>query len=100
MTSILITGGTIVDPTGERRGDVRVADGRVAEVADTLLPHDGDEVLDAYLFQSIEQVQHITEEWLREYNEQRPHDALGGVPPRTFMPRLTTAADSSSGMST
>lgn len=58
------------------------------------------EVLDAYLFQSIEQVQHITEEWLREYNEQRPHDALGGVPPRTFMPRLTTAADSSSGMST
>ena len=52
------------------------------------------------LFRSIEQVQHITEEWLREYNEQRPHDALGGLPPRLFMPRLTTAADSSSGMST
>lgn len=57
------------------------------------------EVLDAYLFKSIEQVQHITEEWLREYNEQRPHDALGGLPPRRFMPRLTTVADSSNAMS-
>jgi len=58
------------------------------------------EVLDAYLFTSIEQVQHITEEWLLEYNEQRPHDALGGLPPRQFLPRLTTAADSSNGLST
>jgi hypothetical protein len=57
------------------------------------------EVLDAYLFCSSEQVQHITEEWLREYNEQCPHDALGGLPPRQFMPKLTTAADPSSGMS-
>lgn len=47
MTKILITGGTIIDPTGERRGDVRIADGRVAEVADSLAP-DGDErVIDA-----------------------------------------------------
>ena len=54
------------------------------------------EVLDAYLFSSIEQVQAITEEWLTQYNEYRPHDALGGVPPCQFMPRLTTttAADS------
>jgi putative transposase len=58
------------------------------------------EVLDAYLFRSIEQVQHITEEWLLDYNEQRPHDALGGLPPRQFLPRLTTAADSSNGLST
>ncbi len=58
------------------------------------------EVLDAYLFKTIEQVQHITEEWLREYNEQRPHDALGGVPPRQFLPRLTTAASSRNQLST
>jgi putative transposase len=58
------------------------------------------EVLDAYLFKSIEQVQHITEEWLLDYNERRPHDALGGLPPRQFLPRITTAADSNSGMST
>ena len=54
------------------------------------------EVLDAYLFSSIEQVQAIADDWLTQYNEYRPHDALGGVPPKQFMPRLniTTAADS------
>jgi hypothetical protein len=44
-------------------------------------------------------VQHITEDWLRVYNEQRPHDALGGLPPRQFLPRQTTAADSSNRLS-
>ncbi|WP_428506805.1 IS3 family transposase [Roseateles sp.] len=54
------------------------------------------EVLDAYLFNSIEQVQTIADDWLTQYNEYRPHDVLGGVPPKQFMPRLitTTAADS------
>ncbi|MFD2454598.1 integrase core domain-containing protein [Ideonella paludis] len=54
------------------------------------------EVLDANLFNSIEQVQAIADNWLTQYNEYRPHDALGGVPPKQYMPRLinTTAADS------
>jgi len=54
------------------------------------------EVLDAYLFNSIEQVQAIADGWLTEYNEYRPRDALGGVPPKQFMPRLikTNAPDS------
>jgi putative transposase len=46
-----------------------------------------DEVLDAYVFDSIEQVREVTDNWLREYNEERPHDSLGRVPPLTFMPR-------------
>ena len=46
------------------------------------------EVLDAWLFNSIEQVQAIADDWLTQYNEYRPHDALGGVPPKQFMPRL------------
>ena len=57
-------------------------------------------MLDAYVFKSTEQVQDITEEWLRIYNEQRPHDALGGLPPKQCLPRLTTAADSRNRLST
>ena len=45
------------------------------------------EVLDAYLFDSLEQVRQITETWLQEYNHERPHDSLGCVPPSIFMPR-------------
>ncbi|WP_423600853.1 integrase core domain-containing protein [Roseateles sp. MS654] len=49
-----------------------------------------------YAFNSIEQVQAIADDWLIQYNEYRPHDSLGGVPPKQFMLRLitTTAADS------
>ena len=54
------------------------------------------EVLDAYVFESIDQVRAITETWLREYNEERPHDSLGRVPPLTFMPRRATAEKSTS----
>ena len=57
-------------------------------------------MLNAYVFESIEQVQQITEGWLVEYNEQRPHDALGRVPPLTFLPRATTAGESSFKLST
>lgn len=53
-----------------------------------------DEVLDAYVFETIDQVRTITEDWLREYNEERPHDSLGRVPPLTFLPRPTTAEQS------
>ena len=52
-------------------------------------------MLDAYVFETVEQVREITEIWLREYNEERPHDSLGRVPPLTFMPRPITARESS-----
>jgi putative transposase len=46
-----------------------------------------EEVLDAYLFDSLAQVQEITDAWLATYNTERPHDSLGQVPPLTFLPR-------------
>jgi putative transposase len=47
-----------------------------------------DEVLNAHLFSTLEQVREITEEWKTTYNEYRPHDALGRVPPAVFMKQL------------
>lgn len=46
------------------------------------------EVLSAYVFESLEQVREISAEWLQRYNEERPHDALGGVPPTTYRAHL------------
>ncbi|CAM8656449.1 Integrase, catalytic core [Burkholderiales bacterium] len=39
------------------------------------------EVLDAYLFSDLDQVREITEEWIKDYNEDRPHTANGKLPP-------------------
>lgn len=41
---IVIRGGTLMDPTGERRGDIAIGDGRILAVGDGL---DGDVVVDA-----------------------------------------------------
>lgn len=57
------------------------------------------EVLDPYLFESIEQVQALTDEWLTIYNHERPHESLGRVPPLMFMLRQTSG-DSSYQVST
>ena len=43
-----------------------------------------DEVLSNYLFEDLDQVREITHWWLITYNEKRPHDALGGLPPAVF----------------
>ena len=46
-------------------------------------------VLSAYVFESLEQVREITESWLLEYNQERPHESLGSVPPLVLLPRQT-----------
>ena len=52
------------------------------------------EVLNAHLFESIAELRALTDAWLRVYNQERPHDSLGRVPPLTFLPRPTTAGQS------
>jgi len=47
-----------------------------------------EEVLSAYLFEDLDQVREIVWQWMIEYNEQRPHDALGKVPPAVFRDRI------------
>ena len=43
-----------------------------------------EDVLDAYLFSSLEEVRQIVDPWMEEYNLVRPHDALQGLPPYQF----------------
>ena len=40
-----------------------------------------EDVLDAFLFSSLQEVREITEQWIEEYKAIRPHDALEGLPP-------------------
>lgn len=44
-----------------------------------------EEVLDFYLFKSLTEVKKITENWLRQYNEERPHESLGDLTPAEFL---------------
>jgi len=43
-----------------------------------------EDVLDAYLFTSVQEVRDITEEWVEEYNAICPHDALQGLFPYQY----------------
>ncbi len=44
------------------------------------------ELLDAYLFYSLDEVRQMAEEWQQDYNLDRPHEALGFVPAEYINP--------------
>lgn len=46
------------------------------------------EVLNAYLFETLDEVREVAWWWMVSYNEERPHDALSGLPPSLFRKRL------------
>ena len=43
------------------------------------------EVLDMYLFRSLAEVREITRDWIKEYNGERPHDALEDLTPLEYL---------------
>jgi len=47
-----------------------------------------EDVLDAYLFESLEQVRILSDEWMEDYNRFHPHQALAGLAPATFAKKL------------
>lgn len=48
------------------------------------------EVLNAHLFTSLQEVRDITEEWIDDYNKERPHDALNGLTPTAYRERISS----------
>lgn len=59
-----------------------------------------EEVLNAYVFEDLGQVREISTAWLRTYNEERPHDALGSMPPARFRALIESKSTSTSELST
>ena len=44
-----------------------------------------DEILNMYVFSRLSEVREITENWIKEYNEERPHESLGNMTPVEYL---------------
>lgn len=58
------------------------------------------EMLDLYLFETLDEVREAAHRFLTDYNEYRPHESLDGIPPTLFRQRLLIAGSSTSELST
>lgn len=52
------------------------------------------EVLDPHLFSSLDQVRDLSWAWMLSYNEERPHESLGNLPPSEFKRQLAAEVSS------
>jgi putative transposase len=57
-------------------------------------------VLDGWLLTSLDEVREIAHQWLQSYSQERPHDALGSLPPAVFREKLLAGENSTSQLST
>ena len=44
-----------------------------------------DEILNMHVFRTLTEVRELTEDWVREYNEERPHDSLNDLTPWEYL---------------
>ena len=47
-----------------------------------------DGCLDRWLFYSVQEARRVIDAWLNEYNTERPHGALAGVTPASYVKEL------------
>lgn len=45
-------------------------------------------ILDQYLFDNMDEVREVTDRFVHDYNHHRPHDALGGLPPKIYKEKV------------
>jgi putative transposase len=50
------------------------------------------DVLNAYWFEGLEQVNVLAEQWRQDYNQYHPHSSLGGLSPKTFLAQHRSAS--------
>lgn len=43
-----------------------------------------EDILDSYLFDSLREVRQITQQWMLNYSQERPHESLNNLSPRDF----------------
>ena len=43
-----------------------------------------DDVLDFYIFDNLHEVKQLTEDWIKLYNTERPHDSLNDMTPLEY----------------
>jgi len=43
------------------------------------------EILDIYAFSRLSEVRELTDKWLVEFNEERPHESLGNLTPQEYL---------------
>ena len=53
-----------------------------------------DEILNMYVFKSLNQVRELTDHWIREYNEERPHESLGNLTPWEYLDTVSNTVNS------
>ena len=46
------------------------------------------DILDMYIFSSIDEVEQLTNDWMDTYNNIRPHESLGNLTPSEFLARI------------
>ena len=47
-----------------------------------------EDILDAYYFKDIYQLQKLSDHWRKDYNHNHPHKSLGNKSPKEYMPRF------------